>query len=464
MRYDTIRHVPVACFMAFAVAKAQTPPPSAASAGRVTVHGDWALDSAPVPRPHVESHLAVNPRDNRHMIAVAIVPSDTLFSASQDCAAYASFDEGRNWRRRTFNVRTCLDPWVEILRDGSALLAVMSGSRFLVFRSPDGGRSWDSTRVDLGGGHDHVMLVADKRSDTAMGPVYALSGRMRRVPHGLHFGVFVARSDDGGRTFRDTATHVFSNVNFNPDRGMVFSDGSLVFTFTDFMRNVDGFRGQGHLERARTWIVQSSDGGRTFSTLRLAGEICGMSGFPSAAVDPSEGTTRDRVYVSCASRTRSEIRLAKSTQGLEVWSEPRRVDISANSVVRRTVSVAVNSRGVVGVNWFEQVPGQRAACQRVMFAASFDGGDSFTAPVQVSSQHFCVDGPSNAVAARRWAAGGEYSGFAAAPDGTFRVVWPDARDGLYRLRHAVVEALAPAPISGVETKPEQEDKRETRNW
>ena len=119
--------------------------------------------------------------------------------------------------------------------------------------------------------------------------------------------------------------------------------------------------------------------------------------------------------------------------------------------MRRTAAIAVNPHGVIGVSWFEQIKGQRPACQRVMFAASSDGGDTFTAAVPVS-EPFCVDSPGNGGAATRWPGGGEYSGLAAAPDGKFHVLWPDARSGIYQLRHAVVDAK---PEPQLTIKPEK---------
>jgi len=317
---------------------------------------------------------------------------------------------------------------------------VLGGSNLLIFRSPDGGRTWEENSAALGRGHDHGVLTVDRTNGPRRGSLYAISSRSRRVPNGIHFAVFTARSEDGGRSFADTVTHVFMNANFNVDRGLVLSDGSLVVTFTDGMRNVDGFQSRGRLERARTWLAQSLDGGRTFGTLLLASEMCGRGGgFPTAASDQSEGASRDRIYIACASRTRSEILVAKSLAGLEVWSDALRADAaSKDSVSRRTAGIVVNSKGVVGTSWFEQVIGASADCQRLMFAASLDGGETFTKATPVSSQHFCVQTAANGGAARRWPAGGEYIGFAAASDGGFHFVWPDARSGIYRLRYTSV--------------------------
>jgi hypothetical protein len=130
--------------------------------------------------------------------------------------------------------------------------------------------------------------------------------------------------------------------------------------------------------------------------------------------------------------------VTRSLEGLEVWSDPVRVGSSgADSLTRRTTGVMVDNRGVVGVSWLEQA--NAAGCWRVMFAASGDGGETFTKAVAVSTEPSCVETPANGPAAGRWAWGGEYIGFAAAPDGTFRLVWPDSRSGVYQLRYAPIE-------------------------
>ena len=407
---------------------------------RIRVGRDVPLEQPATTEPLVEPHLSVNPSNAQHMIAGAIVPSDPLFGPTQDCAVFVTFDGGVKWTRRPLGVANCGDPWTELLPDGSAAVAVLSRSRLLVFRSADGGRTWGAP-ADLGIGHDHPMLAyhaSTGAADTAS--LYAFSGKLIRVTNGLHGAVFLGRSRNGGVSFADTTIRPFTNLNFNVDRGVVLTDGSALAVMTDHMRNVDGhFTDRGVLERSRTWVVHTIDGGRTFSPMLFATESCGRAiGFPAAAVDRTNGPWRDRVYIACGSRSRDAILVTRSIKGLEVWSDPVRVGNSAaDSLVRRTAGVAVNPGGIVGVSWLQQA--NAAGCWRVMFAASGDGGETFTRGVAVSTEPSCVDTPANGLAAQRWAWGGEYIGFAAAADGTFRVVWPDSRSGVYQLRFASVE-------------------------
>ena len=406
---------------------------------RIRVGRDVPLEQPATTKPLAEPHLSVDPANAAHMIVAAIAPSDPLFGATQDCAIFVTFDGGVKWARRPLGVRNCVDPWTELLSDGSAVVAALASSRLLVFRSADGGRTW-GTPADLGIGHDHPTLAYHPGVADDPARLYAFSGKLIRVPNGMHAAVFLGRSSDGGVTFADTATRAFTNLNFNVDRSVALTDGSALALMTDHMRNVDGhFSDGGVLERSRTWVARSADGGRTFSPMLFVTESCGRAiGFPTAAVDRTNGPWRDRVYVGCASRARDAILVTRSVKGLVVWSEPVRVGNSgADSLIRRTAGVVVNTRGVVGVSWLQQA--NAAGCWRVMFAASGDGGETFTRAVAVSTATSCVDTPANGPAARRWAWGGEYIGFAAAADGTFRVVWPDSRSGVYQLRYASVE-------------------------
>jgi hypothetical protein len=78
------------------------------------------------------------------------------------------------------------------------------------------------------------------------------------------------------------------------------------------------------------------------------------------------------------------------------------------------------------------------------FAASTDGGETFTPPQAVSR---AVSSPNRAELEKldylktRYR-GGDYFGLAAASDSVFHAAWADARDGLFRIFHAPIR-IAP---------------------
>jgi hypothetical protein len=408
--------------------------------------------------PLVEPHLAVNPVDGNHLLAASIVLTKPDISET-DCASFVSFDGGRNWKRRDLGLKDCADAWVVLRRDGTAFLSVLHGEdALLVYRSSDGGRTW-AEPVSLGGGHDHETLVVDASGGARDGSLYVLSGQSFAEPAtGKHrSSVFVARSDDGGKTFRDP-THVFpSNLDTNAMTPVVLSDGTLVVSFTDYQRPSPD--GPVWLEPGRCWALASKDGGQTFSVPMMISDVCGR-GFPSLAADPSSGPFRDRLYWVCNTQLFKDIELHASADRGETWSKPVRVNVgSGRRPYVRTPVIAVNKDGVIGISWYDARNEKLKfkdiyQCVDLYFTASLDGGKTFLPEAKVTSAIGCADTPENGLARARWPAGGDYSGLAARPDGSFQLLWADSRDRMYGLRTAVVTVTGkPGAASPAETRP-----------
>ena len=105
--------------------------------------------------------------------------------------------------------------------------------------------------------------------------------------------------------------------------------------------------------------------------------------------------------------------------------------------------MAVNHKGVVAVAWYDARSDGRTIKgdfrrQEIFFTASVDGGRTFLPEVKVSTKPSCPATPQNVETALRFPAGGEYTGLAAAPDGSFRLLWSDSRSEIYRLYTAKV--------------------------
>jgi len=147
------------------------------------------------------------------------------------------------------------------------------------------------------------------------------------------------------------------------------------------------------------------------------------------------------------------------------WSAPREIHAipGLNSAAFQP-AVAVNNQGIVGVEWFETRDRRHADSFDLYFAASRDGGSSFTAPVRVSSQTSFPQGNNNLAPfamenrekgsmslyflspLNRWSGGGDYIGLAADARGAFHAFWPDARDGTYQVyTAAIMVGDAPRP-------------------
>ena len=437
-------------WLLFAAALGVLPQASAAghggTGGAVNVGENVLVSGASAERPLVEPQLVAHPKDPKHLLGVAIVSSEPPFSPQADCAAFASFDGGLTWSRHDFGIPGCGDPWVALREDGTALFTGLTPrGEIRLARSADGGRTWAGVPVDLGRGHDHQTMAVEAAGGPRAGSIYLVSGRLQRGKAGRPVAsVFVTRSADGGKTFTPPVSVVASNLNFNALTPGLLSDGTLVVPYLDFQSNVDDFKGAGMLERKRAWVITSADGGQTFSHPLFVSESCG-GGFASLAVDASAHPSRDRLYLVCSNRERNGVLVHHSAERGEKWSEPVRADSASGDVVfRRTPSIAVNKDGVLAVTWYERRREGARECQHLYFTASLDGGKTFLPEVRVSSAPSCPDTPRNGGSAKRWPAGGDYSGLAVAADGSFHALWSDSRNGIYQLWAAQVRVDATA--------------------
>ena len=101
-------------------------------------------------------------------------------------------------------------------------------------------------------------------------------------------------------------------------------------------------------------------------------------------------------------------------------------------------TVAVNKGGVVGVLWYDRREANDNLAYHTRFAASFDGGLTFSPSVRVSAA------PNDPTAQRDAqpfvATGGDTAGLTAAADGRFHAVWIDNRTGRQQVWTAAITA------------------------
>ncbi len=406
--------------------------------------------------PLVEPHLVIHPANPAHLLGAALISVATESVeeriARQRCVSFVSTDNGTSWQRHDFPITSCFDPWVAITPDGQAVFTALAShpnlpqqgsGGLIVYHSADGGRTWDDQPIGLGRGHDHQTVVVDRSSSERESWLYVISSRDIRADQGKRrFGVFVARSRNGGKAF-DVPVHIRpNNLLILAEIPVVLSDGTLVVSFVE----AAGGDGRTLLLRRRAWVVRSTDGGHTFSSPMFVNEACGgPSGFSLSALvtDTSPGLFRDRLYFACNLPESDGVVVHYSSNGGESWSNPIPVhSLAADTLVsRKLMAAAVNNKGVVGVAWTDgrKRPGTNCYGYDIYFAASLDGGDTFLPEERVSSATSC---PDETVSGRWWSDGGDYFGMATDDGGRFRLLWSDARQGLFQLRTAVVEVDA----------------------
>ena len=461
-------------------------------APRIVVGPDY-LVSRDGDRPHVEIMAAANPKNPRNLLAGAITFARPAGGAATK--AYVSHDGGVVWDDITFAEQMEMggaDPQVAFTSAGSAIFATLATGpdetgrtrAFLhSYRSEDGGRTW-SDAYDLGASYDHPMLAADRTTGRFAGRLY-----MSVLYGGLDYSLGAFRSEDDGRSWIGPVKFIDGGGErgLNVDPMVVFHDGAIMVPFVDFPFTPEQTAAW---TESRIWTVVSTDGGVTFSEPRpgpvkmtgeqLRGAREGADRFRGGswvlyAVDRSE-RFRDRAYAVWPDYAEGPPRVVVSWSDDRgtTWSDPRQAAPPATPATEQfQPAIAVNGDGVVGVAWYDtrDAPAGEFAFHEY-FAASFDGGETFTEPHRVSGALSRPMGSGNLLptpatfggpdgelrvallsAASRWLNGGDYMGLATTADGHFHPVWADSRSGTYQVYTAQVrieygDARAPAARTG----------------
>ena len=261
-------------------------------------------------RPHIESWLALDPRDASHMIAASMVgrPSGELGSN-----VYVTFDSGQHWSASRVAPRDSAlfiggDPIVHITREGTALFGL--GTRvdgkpaLVVSRSTDGGRSWGNPQSLHY--RDRPYMAFDTTGSRLDGTIYV----------GGQFGPFLlSHSADDGRSFSypQLLTRDLGGADPTiPIRGvltdmLVTPDGVLVMPFAGAVDLRDSMpKPEPEPDSTVTLmfrVLVSDDGGRSFLPMRDGPLMHARRGFrgsqavsaPRTALDQSRGAYRGRL-------------------------------------------------------------------------------------------------------------------------------------------------------------------------
>jgi hypothetical protein len=400
-------------------------------------------------RPLGEPHLAIHPKNERHLLGATMVhdPLANLADSTRAkirCATFVSVDDGATWQFHLFDIAACFDPWVTITPDGHALFTALGrdpklpqrGDLLIAYHSPDGGQTWDTQPVSLGPGHDHPMTVVDRGDSTRANWLYVVSSLDAPADNGvLRFGISVSRSRNGGRTFDPPVFLRSNNLMAKAETPAVLSDGTLLVSYVEPARG----DGRTRMLRRRAWLLISRDGGFEFARPMFVNEACGSatSGFSLSALaaDESGGAFKDRIYFACNQATPSTVVVSMSADRGHSWSVAEDVDERADTLAKRKVmAMGVNARGVLGLVWSESGRNPLGPCaDDVYFNASVDGGERFLRPERVSRAQSCADRTVNGGA---WP--GDYFGMVADQRGRFRLLWSGVRNGLLQLHLSTI--------------------------
>jgi hypothetical protein len=480
---------------------------SAQAVASITVGKNVHVSTARAADAHEETWLGADPTDPKRLLGCSMVHDDSTQEIY--VTAYLSMDGGLNWENpissRIGHITG--DPVCAFGPNGHAYLSLLgqpgdsSGRRggpdLYLYSSADGGKSWGppvlaSRTVDREG------LVVDRTGGryngriymNAVGPEHGLDDDAPFGPH-QSVGIHVFRSVDEGKSFvpATPTTHLRATPPNIPitGNGVILSDGTYVFVYSNRLSMAAIKERRPKEPNTEVRIVVSGDGGDSFGGSRLVSESYTdyapyvSTILPTIAVDASHSAFNDRLYVVWPDvrSGRSQILFSYSADTGKTWSTPITVDddrawdetdTGPNDI---QPALAVNRDGVVGVTWYDRREHKDNLGYTVRFAASFDGGETFTPSVRVSevpnlpyrakqlaATAFVTGGawhygktPRSSpikvtVAGGSLANGGDTGGLAASADGVFHPFWIDNRTGILQVWTAAVATTGSVALHG----------------
>jgi hypothetical protein len=428
---------------------------------RITMHPGVPISSDEPGADHVESWLLVNPRDSRNLIAASMV-----FGRQSGVAVYSSHDGGQHWARATHGsskdpVFDGLDPAGVFDSDGTAYFS-SAGDNLVVWKSSDGGRTWGEGAVVPGSAWDRQFLGVARLGAERPEQRIHVAGKMpiKVFGHVAEDVIAVSTSEDGGANFGFPRLILPAPekelLNVVSDLAIGF-DGALVLALQLFPPQ------DLRAPLLNGWYstIRSIDGGRSFSEPRRAVEfhlyghgwegksLFGL-GAGRLAVDISRGPKRGNLYLAWLDVVDGffQVMAAASGDGGKTWSAPVRVNDNSTPSDASNPAIAVNDEGVVGIVWNDRRADPSGRCFQVFFAASNDGGGTFSGNQRLSEALTCPigkDAGDPVESEYRFKNGGDTQGIVGLPDGGFQVAWINGASGKMQLWSTAISVETTGP-------------------
>ena len=245
----------------------------------------------------------------------------------------------------------------------------------IVAKSVDFGQSWS-------------VVIADRDDEDADKPVLAVRGRDVYLGFNRDGKMRVAASHDGGITF--TVSDVAPGLKLIRALGggaTVEADGSVHLAWAGYVR------GGAARERVNLYTSRSSDGGKTWTSLRMATSSIapdcsafhcewGFLGAQISIASDDAGTLYALWNAGPRYEAAQRIYFASSTTGGETWSEPMDVSLAPKGVEHAFPALVAGEEGDVRIAWMDT---RRAPLWNTFYRSSTNGGATWSAESRLSN-------------------------------------------------------------------------------
>jgi len=401
-------------------------------------------------QPVSETPLAVNPLDSRELLTGGMdynchrslqsfwTSSDGGSTWSGGCASVVKNTTGEGDPVVGYDLNgTAWRGGLDVLRSGQSEVVVSSSS--------DNGKTWSTPTVAV------ILpnLLSDKpwlEIDTGANSPYKNTIYISSTQFDSENDsqIYATRSTDGGQTWQSVAVasqaiwpevNQFSNL-------AISADGTIYLSYMA-CEAIGPAKDCGD-RAASLYIVQSTDGGNTWSTpvlmatMGLAFDNClcaffgnlpntsePMSEIPVIAIDNSSGAHAGELYFTAYTWNGEfmQLLLGTSTDGGNVWNPPIPVAPKTDKSDQFMPWINVSAKGVLGISWLDRRNDPKDIDYEAFGTWSIDGGKKFATDLQLASEPSdpLNDGFGGAFM-------GEYTGNVWDGKKLF-AAWPDTRNG-----------------------------------
>src|SRR5689334_21792831 len=193
------------------------------------------------------------------------------------------------------------------------------------------------------------------------------------APGGRGTASVLLSSTDFGATLQRIASIVPDSLGHQPMQPLFTAAGTLVLPFVDFPRHRED------LHASRVYVVRSRDAGMAFDSPVFVADIPRPS--PGSLETVAAGSALLIAFNGGPERRRN-LTVARSTDDGETWTTKV---ISPDASFG---SLATAPNGMIGITWIQHLR-TSPECWQAYFAVSTDNGQTFSAPVVVSTALSC---------------------------------------------------------------------------